>query len=86
MASVHTGKGNDKNLILKCKICEKPFATAGLLNKHMNIHTGVKPYKCQYCEQKFADGSNKIAHEKSVHEGIKRLQKKKKDLSNETNT
>ena len=86
MASAHTGKGNDKNLILKCKICEKPFATAGLLNKHMNIHTGVKPYKCQYCEQKFADGSNKIAHEKSVHEGIKRLQKKKKDLSNETNT
>ena len=84
MASVHSIKYTDKTLFLKCEICDKPFAGKWYLNKHMNIHTGATKYKCRYCEKDFTDDSNKRAHERSVHEGKKRLQKKKNVTSNET--
>ena len=29
----------------RCKICEKTFAKPGLLNRHMLIHTGERPFK-----------------------------------------
>ena len=70
MIATHNMKSEKQDL--KCEICKKEFARPYLLKKHMNTHTGIKPYKCQYCGQSFADSSNKRNHEKSVHEGIKR--------------
>ena len=66
---------NNEKTILKCQICEKSFLQPHLLKKHMNTHTGIKPHKCKYCEKCFADASNKLSHEKSIHKGIKRSQK-----------
>ena len=67
---------NNKNPTMKCPICQKVFAIKNMFDKHMNTHTGTKPYKCKHCGQGFADSSNKINHEKAVHEGIKRSQKR----------
>ncbi|KAF6762235.1 hypothetical protein DFP72DRAFT_878331 [Ephemerocybe angulata] len=33
----------------------------------MNIHTGLKPHHCIYCDQAFADPSSKARHEKETH-------------------
>ena len=70
----------------KCEFCEKEFAQKSLLKYHMNSHTGDKPFKCKYCGQGFATPGNKSTHEKSVHKGIKRLQRNKKTVNTkETN-
>ena len=71
MVSVHSMNNEAQ---LKCPICQKAFAENHRLKQHMNVHTGVKPYKCKYCGQCFADSGNKRNHEKTVHEGIKRSQ------------
>ena len=42
------------------------------LDQHMNIHTGNKPYKCDYCGRGFADDGNRRMHQKTTHEGYKR--------------
>ena len=55
-----------------CKICTKGFLYKNQIDDHMNIHYGLKPHKCKYCDQTFANVSNKLAHQRSTHEGIKR--------------
>ena len=62
-----------------CNVCKKGFAYWHTLKKHMNTHTGQKPYNCKYCGRGFADDANARAHERSVHEGQKRVSNKKLD-------
>jgi len=47
-----------------CRICEplKGFLTRMSYEEHCNIHTGARPYVCNYCTKNFSNHSNKRKH------------------------
>lgn len=41
-----------------------------MLQCHLIIHTGLKPYKCKECQKQFAHNSDALKHQK-IHSGIR---------------
>lgn len=52
-----------------CRICEplKGFLTRMSYEEHCNIHTGARPYVCNYCSKTFSNHSNKRKHIMQSH-------------------
>ncbi|XP_043202791.1 zinc finger protein 236-like [Amphibalanus amphitrite] len=51
----------------RCKLCEKTFAKPGLLTRHMLIHTGERPFKCEQCDRAFNQKNALKVHIESKH-------------------
>ena len=51
----------------ECTFCGKRFARTDEYTKHLDAHTGVKRYKCKFCEKYFTDHSNRAVHIKNNH-------------------
>ncbi|ODQ45390.1 hypothetical protein PICMEDRAFT_22777, partial [Pichia membranifaciens NRRL Y-2026] len=49
-----------------CPLCHKVFNRPSGLKTHMHIHTGEKPYRCDWpgCGKYFSVRSNMIRHNK----------------------
>jgi len=48
---------------LQCSVCGFVFKRRRDLERHMTIHTGEKPYKCSFCDQKFRSEYQHKMHE-----------------------
>lgn len=57
--------------IWPCKACGKKYSSKNLLDEHMNMHTGARPYKCPHCVKDFASKYTLTAHMK-IHYDRKR--------------
>ncbi|XP_059049853.1 zinc finger protein 43-like isoform X2 [Achroia grisella] len=63
-------KTNNTNSNYQCELCGHTFKMKTVLEKHLMIHSGIKPYSCKICPRRFARAENKIIHMRS-HLGIK---------------
>ncbi|XP_013141782.1 PREDICTED: zinc finger protein 658-like [Papilio polytes] len=50
-----------------CALCGKHFSTHSNRQRHMFIHTGLKPFACEMCGKCFKQASEKRAHVAYVH-------------------
>lgn len=57
--------------IWTCKECNKRYSSKNLLDEHVNMHTGERPYKCPHCAKDFASKYTLTAHMK-IHYDRKR--------------
>ncbi|XP_014216859.1 zinc finger protein 436 [Copidosoma floridanum] len=48
-----------------CDICGKRYSSKNLLDEHMNIHTGNRPYVCHVCNKDFTSKYTHRAHVKT---------------------
>lgn len=68
---VHKKAHNVTVKIWPCKACGKKFSSKNLVDEHMNMHTGARPYKCPHCTKDFASKYTLTAHMK-IHYDRKR--------------
>ena len=54
----------------ECSYCGKRGRRSHIL-EHERIHTGEKPFSCQYCDRKFTTNSAKTSHERTRHNAEK---------------
>ena len=51
-----------------CEVCDKDFACASNLTRHLCRHTGEKPFKCRVCDEEFTQQGDLTRHV-SIHTG-----------------
>ncbi|TRY94753.1 hypothetical protein DNTS_021625 [Danionella cerebrum] len=54
--------GNEKNC---CNMCDLTFSSVFLLKEHLNMHMGVRPYRCGECGKQFCQLVNYRSHLRS---------------------
>ena len=50
-----------------CNICGKVLNAKHIFEGHMNMHLGLKPYKCAVCASAYQNESNLSAHVRNTH-------------------
>ncbi|XP_053382145.1 uncharacterized protein LOC123540079 [Mercenaria mercenaria] len=51
----------------ECEVCQKVYTQKYRLTQHMNMHLGIKPYKCVVCMQCFSRTDHVVRHMRSQH-------------------
>ncbi|XP_068215451.1 uncharacterized protein [Palaemon carinicauda] len=52
---------------LNCYICGKNFPSQGQLEMHVRVHTGERPFKCEYCQKGFIQKVHLRTHLRTMH-------------------
>ena len=64
LAEVH---GDEKARKMQCHVCDKWVSNERVMAGHQNMHMGIKPFKCTFCDRTFQTQNNMRTHRKEVH-------------------
>ena len=59
--------GDERARKMQCKVCSKWVSNAKIMVGHQNMHMGIKPFKCDFCEKSYRTRNNMAAHRKEMH-------------------
>ncbi|NXK46769.1 ZN783 protein, partial [Chauna torquata] len=59
--------------LLKCSLCDKILSCAFSLQRHLQTHSGMRPYQCTTCKKRFTRKTHLLRH-KQIHERQKALE------------
>ena len=82
----HLGEvhGDEKARKLQCKVCGKWLSDSDNMLAHQNMHMGIKPVKCTFCDRTYRKRGNMQAHRRQAH-AEEWMIKRQEDYSNWTN-
>ena len=66
LLSNHPTNYHNKNRF-SCDQCRKTFGHAGNLQRHKKLHSGIKPYKCDFCDLSFTQMAHLKNHQQRRH-------------------
>ena len=63
----HIRSAHTKSQKFECNLCEKVFNQGYKLQKHIQIHSGAKPWRCRHCAYRSVRKDNVLLHCRKVH-------------------
>ena len=64
LAEVH---GDERARKMQCKVCDKWLSNDTIMVGHQNMHMGIKPVKCTFCDRSYQNVGNMKTHCKEAH-------------------
>ncbi|XP_061182896.1 ras-responsive element-binding protein 1-like isoform X2 [Saccostrea echinata] len=61
---------DDGRQVFSCPFCSKNFSSYSDINRHMDFHEDIRPYKCKYCEY-YARTNSQLKVHMMRHQGIR---------------
>ncbi len=83
LESVERVKNARGHTIYRCLICYRQFSTKEDVRRHIRVHSGERPFKCDLCDCRYKQKSKLNQHYRSKH-GVECVKKKYKLRPNYT--
>ena len=64
LAEVH---GDQRARKLQCHVCDKWLSSEKVMVGHQNMHMGIKPFKCNFCDRSYQNKGNLGTHRNEAH-------------------
>lgn len=65
LAQLVSHRTSHEDKMFTCEYCSKSFLRQVVYLKHVSAHTGLNPFKCSKCSQRFLKSADRDDHEKN---------------------
>lgn len=69
----HLNSAHPGFVLNECPRCQQVLSSRQTLRQHLAIHTGERPYRCQFCLQQFRQSSQLSQHRKQHYLEVRQM-------------